>query len=184
MPGTDCAEMQMLVGTKTYSPSLIRPTSRRSSAVRSSAVPRTRSIGEDYFVKDERPIILFDGVCNLCNNGVNTALKYDKKAALRFAALQSDAGKALLQRSGRRPDDISSIVLVEKSRCFIKSEAILRIAKYLQIPFPVLAQLALPLPLFLRDSLYDQVAGSRYDVFGKSTVCRVKDSSHMDRFVV
>jgi predicted DCC family thiol-disulfide oxidoreductase YuxK len=92
-----------------------------------------------------------------CNGGVNTALKFDKNGELRFAALQSDAGRTLLQRSGRNPDDISSIVLVEESGSFIKSEAILRIAKYLQIPFPVLAQLALPLPTFIRDGVYDQV---------------------------
>jgi predicted DCC family thiol-disulfide oxidoreductase YuxK len=119
----------------------------------------------------------------LCNGGVNTALKFDKEGALRFAALQSDAGKALLRRSGRAPDDISSIVLVEENGSYIKSEAILRIAQYLQIPFPLLAQLAFPLPTFVRDGVYDQIAGSRYDIFGKSTVCRMKDADQMDRFV-
>jgi predicted DCC family thiol-disulfide oxidoreductase YuxK len=88
---------------------------------------------------------------------VNTALKFDKKGTLRFAALQSNAGKALLQRSGRKSDDISSIVLVEETGSFIKSEAILRIAKYLQIPFPLLAQFVFPVPTFVRDGFYDQV---------------------------
>jgi predicted DCC family thiol-disulfide oxidoreductase YuxK len=162
---------------------LLRPHISRLSAVPPSSIPQTRSLGENYFAVDDRPIILFDGVCNLCNGGVNTALKFDKKGALRFAALQSDAGKTLLQRSGRNPDDISSIVLVEESGSFIKSDAILRIAKYLQIPFPVLAQFALPLPRFVRDGVYDQIAGSRYDVFGKSTVCRMKDDDRLDRFV-
>ena len=92
-----------------------------------------------------------------CNGGVNTALQFDKKGALRFAALQSDAGKALLRRSNRSPDDISSIVLVEESGSFIKSEAILRIANYLDIPFPLLAQPAWVVPKFVRDGVYDQV---------------------------
>lgn len=95
-----------------------------------------------------------------CNGGVNTALQFDKQGSLRFAALQSNAGKTLLKRSGRAPDDISSIVLVEENESYIKSEAILRIAQYLQIPFPILGQIGLPLPLFIRDSLYDSVSTS------------------------
>lgn len=95
-------------------------------------------------------------VCR-CNGGVNTALNFDKKGALRFAALQSEAGKRLLKRSGRAPDDISSIVLVEASGSYVKSEAVLRIAKYLEIPFPVMAQLGFPFPLFFRDAIYDAV---------------------------
>ena len=93
-----------------------------------------------------------------CNGGVNTALNFDKDGKLRFAALQSNAGKQLLQRSGRSPDDISSIVLVEEDASYIKSDAILKIAQYLQLPFPVLGSLALPIPQFLRDSAYDAVS--------------------------
>lgn len=89
---------------------------------------------------------------------MNTALRFDEEGALRFAALQSGAGKSLLKRSGRQPDDISSIVLVESDESYIKSEAILRIAKYLQNPFPFLAIFGFPLPLFVRDSLYDTVS--------------------------
>ena len=73
---------------------------------------------DDYFAQDKRPVILFDGVCNLCNVAVNVVLQTERTAAdspgaVRFAALQSAAGRALLQRAGRAPDDISSIVLVE-----------------------------------------------------------------------
>ena len=93
-----------------------------------------------------------------CNGGVNTALRFDQRGSLRFAALQSNAGKQLLQRSGRAPDDISSIVLVEDDASYIKSEAILRIAKHLELPFPVVAQLGLPFPLFFRDTVYDAVS--------------------------
>ena len=62
------------------------------------------------FSEDKRPIILFDGVCNLCNNAVNLALDWDPNARLRFAALQSNVGRSLLQSHGREADDISSIV--------------------------------------------------------------------------
>ena len=64
------------------------------------------------FEKDKRPIILFDGVCNMCNNAVNLALDWDLKGALRFAALQSNVRRALLQVHGREANDISSIVFV------------------------------------------------------------------------
>ena len=69
---------------------------------------------------DSRPVILFDGVCNLCNGGVNFMLYFDTGAVHRMAALQSNAGRELLPCCGRRPDDISSIVLVEPGGCFVK----------------------------------------------------------------
>ena len=83
-----------------------------------SAVRASATTVDDYFAQDKRPVILFDGVCNLCNVAVNVVLQTERTAAdspgaVRFAALQSAAGRALLQRAGRAPDDISSIVLVE-----------------------------------------------------------------------
>ena len=92
-----------------------------------------------------------------CNGNVRLALNNDKHARLRFAALQSDVGRRLLQRCGRRPDDLSSIVLVTPDGCHIKSDAVLKIAQQLRQPFPILAALVLPLPSILRDALYDQV---------------------------
>ena len=68
----------------------------------------------------------------MCNGGVNFALDYDPTGAFRFAALQSAVGCALLVRHGRAPDDISSIVLVERDRAYRKSDAVLRIAQRLQ----------------------------------------------------
>ena len=84
-------------------------------------------------------------------------LQRDSSKALRYAALQSEAGKKLLQRCGRAPDDISSIVLVEPDACFIKSEAVLKIAQRLDQPFPALAASLMPLPRLVRDAVYDQV---------------------------
>lgn len=136
-----------------------------------------------YFETDERPIILFDGVCNLCNGGVNFMLDWDREGRARFAALQSPAGQALLQRSGRSPYDISSIVLVENTTSYIKSEAILRIARLLDVPFPFLAGLGMLVPLQLRDPLYDVVATNRYKLFGSTSECRLSDARFEERFV-
>lgn len=124
-----------------------------------------------FFEKDPRPIMLFDGVCNLCNGGVKFVRGNDRKRNIRFEALQSEAGKKLLQRSGRAPDDISSVVLVEKDRSYIKSEAVLKIMEYINLPFPQLALFLQFIPLFIRDFVYDNVADNRYSVFGRSDSC-------------
>ncbi|KAH9625050.1 hypothetical protein KSS87_020803, partial [Heliosperma pusillum] len=84
---------------------------------------------------------------------------------IRYEALQSEAGKKLLQRSGRSPDDISSVVLVEKDRSYIKSEAVLKIMEYINLPFPQLALFLHLVPLFIRDFAYDNLADNRYNLF-------------------
>jgi predicted DCC family thiol-disulfide oxidoreductase YuxK len=97
-----------------------------------------RVLAKKVFETDERPIILYDGVCNLCNGGVNFMLDWDspndERGNFRFAALQSDVGRALLQRSGRSPDDCNSIILALKDgNTYAKGEAVLRIG---QVRFP------------------------------------------------
>ncbi|GMN50033.1 hypothetical protein TIFTF001_019193 [Ficus carica] len=126
-----------------------------------------------FFQKDTRPIMLFDGVCNLCNGGVKFVRDNDRNRRIRFEALQSEAGKNLLRRSGRAPDDISSVVLVEKDRSHIKSEAVLKIMEYIDLPFPQLAFFLRFVPLFVRDFAYDNVANNRYTIFGRSESCEI-----------
>ncbi|MFS7992424.1 hypothetical protein Hanom_Chr12g01082131 [Helianthus anomalus] len=92
---------------------------------------------------------------------------------IRFEALQSEAGKNLLRRSGRAPDDISSVVLVEQNRSYIKSEAVLKIMEYIDLPFPQLAFFLHFVPLFIRDFVYENVADNRYAVFGRSESCEI-----------
>lgn len=139
--------------------------------------------GDEYFVADKRPVILFDGVCNLCNGGVNFMLDWDKQGVYRMAALQSDAGRKLLVRSGRAPDDISSIVLVEEDGSYIRSDAVLRIATRLALPLPLVATLGWPVPRPVRDTLYDQVANNRYNLFGRTPSCRLSDTRFEERFL-
>lgn len=141
------------------------------------------------FNDDKRPIILFDGVCNMCNNAVNLALDWDPKGHLRFCALQSNVGRALLQSHGRDADDISSIVFVTPEDAYIKSDAILGITQELN-PLPILplrpvATLATyAVPQFLRDLIYDGVADNRYSIMGKRDECRFDaDGEFDDRFV-
>ncbi|KAK7261921.1 hypothetical protein RIF29_28245 [Crotalaria pallida] len=90
-----------------------------------------------------------------------------------FPHLLSEAGKMLLRRSGRAPDDISSVVLVEKDRSYIKSEAVLKIMEYIDLPFPQLALLLQFVPPFVRDFVYDNVANNHYTIFGRSESCEI-----------
>ncbi|CAA6666393.1 unnamed protein product [Spirodela intermedia] len=132
-----------------------------------------------FFRDDSRPIMLFDGVCNMCNGGVRFVRGNDPNRRIRFEALQSEAGKMLLQRSGRAPNDISSVVLVEKDRSYIKSEAVLRIMEYLRLPFPKKKNTAIDMHIFslprrfVRDFAYDNVANNRYAFFGRSDSCEL-----------
>jgi predicted DCC family thiol-disulfide oxidoreductase YuxK len=148
-----------------------------------------KSVSVRVFEADVRPIILFDGVCNLCNNAVNLALDWDPKGKLRFAALQSKVGKALLEANGKKANDISSIVLVTSTGAYTKSDAVLKITEALTPlsvlplkPVAILGQYLIP--RFLRDLIYDTVADNRYSVMGKQDQCRFDaDGEFEDRFV-
>jgi predicted DCC family thiol-disulfide oxidoreductase YuxK len=146
-------------------------------------------VAQRVFESDKRPVILFDGVCNLCNGAVNLALDWDPKGRLRFSALQSNVGRALLEANGKAAGDISSIVLVTQDGAFVKSDAVLKITEELMplslLPLKPAAVLGrYVVPKFLRDIIYDGVADNRYDLLGKRDVCRFdSDGEFEDRFV-
>lgn len=166
-----------------FSPTLAHSSHGRVQAMTHSS--EMQSIASTVFEMDKRPVVLFDGVCNLCNNAVNTAIDLDASShgKVRFAALQSKVGQSLLHMSGRSPDDISSIVLVEPTRSFFKSDAVLRIAQILESPVAAFGNVGLLVPGFVRDSMYDVVANNRYRIFGESDQCRMSEPNLMSRFV-
>ena len=111
-------------------------------------------------------------------------LDWDTTGKARMAALQSDAGRELLEQCGRDPSDISSIVLVEShGKCATKSDAILKIGYLLNVPLPLLSAGLTPLPKFVRDGVYDTIASNRYRIFGDRKDCRLSDERFEDRFV-
>ena len=134
--------------------------------------------------QDEHPVVLFDGVCNLCNGAVNFLVDRDPRAKLRFASLQSSAGRALLEGLGHAlaDGDPESIVLVDGGLVYERSTAALRIARHLSGPWSLLAVLFV-VPAFLRDLVYRWVASNRYRWFGKSDVCRVPTPELRARFI-
>ncbi|WP_222919654.1 thiol-disulfide oxidoreductase DCC family protein [Natrinema sp. SYSU A 869] len=116
------------------------------------------------------PIILFDGVCNLCNGFVQFILPRDTDGKLRFASLQSDIGNELLAEHGLPTDELESIVLIEGDDHYVKSAAAIRIARHLGGVYALLGPFRF-LPRRLRDGVYDFVAARRYRWFGKKDQC-------------
>jgi predicted DCC family thiol-disulfide oxidoreductase YuxK len=130
----------------------------------------------------EPAVLLFDGVCNLCNGTVRFVAERDPVGRFHFAALQSDKGRELLARCGLPLDALDTFVLVEGDRCWTRSDAALRVARGLSGAWPLLAVLRL-VPRFLRDRVYGWVAGHRYAWFGKQESCMVPSPELRSRFL-
>lgn len=130
----------------------------------------------------EPAVVLFDGVCNLCNASIHFIIDRDPRGRFRFAALQSDAGAEILRQAGLDAADLSSLVLWEGGRAYRYSTAALRIARRLSWPWPLLAVFLL-IPAFLRDPVYRFIARNRYRWFGKSETCRVPTPELRARFL-
>jgi len=133
----------------------------------------------------EAPILLFDGVCNLCSAAVHFILERETTPTLRFCALQSDKGRALLEAhnmlhvvANKDPD---SLVLIEEGRAYERSNAALRVAKYLRAPYRY-GRVFLYVPRFLRDLVYRFIAHNRYRFFGKTDSCLVPTRELRARF--
>jgi len=133
-------------------------------------------------VSVEHPVLLFDGVCNLCTTSVQWLIERDDERQFRFASLQSDAGQALLADLGLPTEDFDSVVLVEGDEYYTKSTAALRVAKRLGLPYAALYP-AVAVPHFVRDRVYDLVAEHRYRVFGEHDACMVPSPDVRDRFL-
>jgi predicted DCC family thiol-disulfide oxidoreductase YuxK len=127
-------------------------------------------------------IVLFDGVCNLCNGAVQFLLTRDPRGELRFAALQSDAGRAILAWAGLTRADCDTMVFLERGKIYTRSTAVLRIARHLRRPWCWLAA-ALIVPAPLRDWLYDRLARNRYRLFGRREECMLPRPELLRRFL-
>ena len=128
------------------------------------------------------PVLLFDGVCNLCEGSVRFILKRDPRGIFRFASLQSQAGQALLKRFQLPTDDFDTMVLIEQDRVFTQSSAALRVAKRLTFPWPFFA-IFWVVPRFLRNFFYRIIARNRYRWFGKKEACLIPTPELRSRFL-
>jgi len=128
-------------------------------------------------------IILFDGVCNLCNGSVIFILKWEKEAIFQFASIQSEAGKELLKWCGVPSDFSQAVILIDNGRIYFGSTAALKIGQYLKFPWSILSYIVLVVPGFIREWVYNKIALHRYQWFGKRDVCMVPTESLKARFI-
>lgn len=133
-------------------------------------------------IPEEQNIVLFDGVCNLCNSTVDRIIRNDKKERFLFCSLQSEEGKNLLIKYGIDSKNTDSIVLLEGKAYSVRSTAALRIAKKMGGLYPILFG-AIILPESWRDGIYNWIAKNRYRWFGKREQCRVPTPEIKKRFI-
>lgn len=134
-------------------------------------------------VRDDGPIVLFDGHCNFCNGTVNFLIDRDRRGTLRFAALESAAGRRLLAERGVvMPEVPDTMVFIDGPRVLLRSDAALATTAYLRQPWP-LVRAARIVPRFLRDAVYALVARNRYRWFGRTEACRVPTPAVRARFL-
>ncbi len=131
----------------------------------------------------QRKIILFDGICNLCNGSVIFILKYEKDPVFQFASIQSEAGKELLEWSGLPKDYSLAIIFIDRGTVYLGSTAALKIGMQLRFPWSFLAQAGFLIPKFIRDRVYNQIAQHRYQWFGKRDICMVPTENLKTRFL-
>lgn len=129
-----------------------------------------------------KPIVYFDGVCNLCNNAVRFILKHDKKQRFLFATLSSDAGKNAMEQVNKGGRRIDSVIIYYRGKYYTKSNAVLLAFKLLggawQLLYPFII-----LPAFIRNAVYDWIGKNRYKWFGKKNECTLPSAEIMKRFV-
>ena len=130
---------------------------------------------------NSKPIIFFDGVCNLCNQSVLFVIRHDKKGKFNFAPLQSDYAQQKLNGFHYATQELNTILLLKNGKLFQKSSAVLKICRGLSGLWPLLYGLII-IPTFVRNVLYDWVARNRYKWFGKKQECMIPTPELKARF--
>ncbi len=133
-------------------------------------------------IKTDKPILLFDGVCNFCNSSVNFIIDNNSKKDILFSSLQSETGQLLLKKFGLPLESFSSLVLVEGDKYYTESAAALKVASHLDGIWNKLALFRI-IPPFIRDGVYKIIAKNRYKWFGKQDQCRLPSKETKERFL-
>jgi len=128
-------------------------------------------------------ILLFDGVCNLCNASVQFIIRNDPAGKIKFASLQSEAGQSLLEAHNLSKTELFSLVLIQSNQVFLRSDAVLQIARVLRKPWPLFSKIGRFVPSVIRDKLYDLISKMRYSVFGKRNECMMPTRELLNRFL-
>ncbi|GGB41135.1 thiol-disulfide oxidoreductase DCC family protein [Fictibacillus barbaricus] len=132
--------------------------------------------------KTEDPVLLFDGVCNLCDGSVKFILRNEKNSDLKFAAIQSEAGQKLLSQKSIDPEQIDSVILIKGGKVYTESDAVLNVTKFLRFPYSLCNILRI-VPKPVRNFFYKKVASNRYRWFGKRDSCMMPTPNLKNRFL-
>ena len=130
----------------------------------------------------DKPIVLFDGVCNLCNSAVQFIIRHDKKNTFMFTSLQSDTGKKLLAQYDLPLNELNSFILIENNKAYTRSSGALRVIKKLKGLWPLLYGFII-VPKFIREGVYNWVGRNRYKWFGKQEACMIPTPELKARFL-
>jgi predicted DCC family thiol-disulfide oxidoreductase YuxK len=133
-------------------------------------------------VPERAAIILFDGVCNLCNGWVRFVIRRDPNQAFRFAAQQSPAGQAIIKDHIRGVGELSSVILIDGQPFYAESDAVLQILARLGPPWSWTAFLRI-IPRRVRDACYRFIASQRYRLFWRTEVCQLPSEDMRSRFI-
>ncbi len=134
-----------------------------------------------YINKNDK-VILFDGVCKLCNGWARFVIKYDKKRIFKLASVQSKQGQAVLHYFSMPIDKFDTMILVTENQAHTKSSAFFKVVRHLPFIFRALMIFVI-IPRPIRDWLYDRIALNRYKLFGKYEQCLLPTPDHQSRFL-
>ena len=133
-------------------------------------------------IKQDFPIVLFDGVCNLCNGAVKFAIKRDKKGVMRFASLQSELAGDLMRKYNIDENQLKTFIFIENDKAYTRSTAALKLAKNLGGLWP-LFYIFIIIPKPIRDAVYAFISNNRYRWFGKQESCMIPTPEIRARFL-
>ena len=131
---------------------------------------------------DDLALFVFDGDCALCSHSVQFVLRRDRRKAFRFAAVQTRLGRALFAHFGLDPDQPQSNIVLAEGRAWLKSDAVLELARRLGPPWSLICVCGV-LPKAWRDAAYDLIARNRIRLFGARDVCYLAEPGSEERFL-
>ena len=146
------------------------------------ALSATPTLCHNLHPMKSESVILFDGICNLCNSSVLFVIGHDKEAKFKFASLQSDTGKNLLKAYHLSDTNLTSVVLIKNGKAYTKSTAALLVAKDLSGMAKLLYGFII-IPAFVRDMVYQTIARNRYRWFGQKDHCMMPTPDIQSRFL-
>ncbi|WP_318243529.1 thiol-disulfide oxidoreductase DCC family protein [Fictibacillus norfolkensis] len=127
-------------------------------------------------------VLLFDGVCNLCNGSVQFILKHEKSEKLKFSAIQSDAGQKLLSQHNIDSEQTNSVILISEGVVYTESDAVAKVAEFLKSPYNMGKYMKV-VPRQIRNVFYKKVASNRYKWFGQKESCMIPTPDLRNRFL-